>query len=68
MAFLVVIAQRCDHPDAAYKELFVFFDDASRDLSVLDAEVAERGFVAVFFFIQSHGDSVDHLVRAALAN
>ena len=68
LAFLVVIAQGCDHPDAAHKELFVFLDDASRYLSVLDAEVAERGFVAIFFLIQSHGDPVDHLVRTALAN
>ncbi|MDT4813316.1 hypothetical protein FQZ97_462940 [compost metagenome] len=68
LAFLVVVAQGGNYPDPADQQLLVFLDDAGRYLSILDAQVAEKGLVTVLALIEPHGYPVDHLVGAALAH
>ena len=62
------VAECGDHPNTAYQQLLVLFNNACRDFGILDAQVTERGFIAVFFLIQTHRDTINYLEAAALTH
>ena len=62
------VAERGDHPNTAYQQLLVLFNNACRDFGILDAQVTERRFIAIFLLIQTHRDTINYLETAALTH